>query len=204
MVHLQVKNLSKTYVSSPVLRDLSFEFDGGVIGIAGPNGSGKSTLMRCLAGLTLPSSGEIKWHIDGEDFTHKTVASKLGYAAPYVQLYEELSTRENLAFIRDLRYSETCASIPELSSQFELEDFIDSLFGEISSGQQQRVKLAAANIHQPPVICLDEPGTNLDEAGHKIIQTMIRSCEQAGGLVLLASNQSRELDLCDHVVKVTD
>lgn len=203
MVHLHVSNLSKTYISTPVLRKLSFEFDGGVIGIAGPNGSGKSTLMRCLAGLTLPTEGNITWHIEGDDYTHKTVAAKLGYAAPYVQLYEELTTRENLDFIRDLRYSEQCVSIEDLMTQFELEGFIDSLFGEISSGQQQRVKLAAASVHQPPVICLDEPGTNLDEAGQSIIRHMIGECVNAGGLVLLATNQSRELDLCDHIVNVS-
>ena len=204
MVTLKVDSLAKSYASDPVFRNLSFHFSGGIIGIAGPNGSGKSTLLRCISGLTLPSSGTVQWDIDGSDYSNTTVAKALGYAAPYVQLYEELTAFENLKFIRDLRSSQTCESLAELIKTYDISGFADSLFGELSSGQQQRVKLAASSIHRPKILCLDEPGTNLDDAGQEIIKQMIQSCADSGGMVLLASNQIRELDLCDEVLNVAE
>lgn len=204
MVTLKVDALAKSYASTLVFKNLSFQFKGGIIGIAGPNGSGKSTLLRCISGLTLPSSGTVKWHVNGTDYTNKTVSKILGYAAPYVQMYEELTASENLNFIRNLRASQQCMSQPELVKVFGLTNFSDSLYGELSSGQQQRVKLAAAAIHLPSILCLDEPGTNLDLAGHDIIKQMITKFSENGAMVLLASNQARELDLCDHVLNVAE
>lgn len=204
MVTLKVNSLAKSYASESVFQDLSFQFEGGIIGIAGPNGSGKSTLLRCISGLTLPSSGSVVWQVDGKEYSNKTVSGVLGYAAPYVQLYEELTAIENLTFIRDLRSNQGCEPITKLIDTFEITEFSDSLFGELSSGQQQRVKLAASSIHQPKILCLDEPGTNLDEAGHDIIKQMTRTCVDEGGMVLLASNQNRELELCDDVLNVAE
>lgn len=202
MVELKVNSLSKTYTSERVLKNLSFEFSGGIIGIAGPNGSGKSTLMRCISGLTTPTDGSVQWIVSGEEFSNKTVTHALGYAAPYVQLYDELTASENLQFISDLRSTQNCEPMSVLIQTFDLSDFSDSLFGELSSGQQQRVKLAAAAIHQPKILCLDEPGTNLDEAGHSIVKNMADTCIKNKGMVLLASNQARELDLCEYVVEL--
>lgn len=204
MVTLKVDKLAKSYASEPVFRNLSFQFSGGIVGIAGPNGAGKSTLMRCVSGLTRPTDGTIEWTIDGEEYEPGTISFALGYAAPYVHLYEELTTSENLTFIRDLRSSQSCEPISDLVQVFDLPGFLDSPFGELSSGQQQRVKLAAAVVHRPVILCLDEPGTNLDEAGHRIVNQIIRSRVENKGLVLLASNQPRELDLCDHILSVEE
>jgi len=204
MVTLKVNSLAKSYASEQVFRDLSFQFSSGVIGIAGHNGSGKSTLLRCISGLTLPSSGTVLWNVDNSEYSNKTVSQALGYAAPYIQLYEELTALENLKFIRDLRSSQPCESLSVVVEIYGISGFADSLFGELSSGQQQRVKLAASVIHRPRILCLDEPGTNLDVAGYEIIQKMIQSCRENGGLVLLASNQMRELDLCDDVLNVAE
>jgi heme ABC exporter ATP-binding subunit CcmA len=204
MVTLKVDELAKSYTSETVFKNLSFHYSGGIIGVAGPNGSGKSTLLRCVSGLTRPTSGAVEWSIHGDKYSNKTITYKLGYAAPYVNLYEELTASENLQFIRDLRSSQACETLSDLVQRYDLTTFADSLFGELSSGQQQRVKLAAAAVHRPSILCLDEPGTNLDEAGHQIIERMIHSCAENDGLVLLASNQTRELDLCDHVLQVAD
>lgn len=185
-----------------MLRDLSFSIEGGITGIAGPNGSGKSTLMRCLAGLSRPGSGSVEWTLNGTAISPSDLTKHLGYAAPYVQLYEELTVRENLLFLRNIRTGQICETEQMLSENFELAGFIDTSFGDLSSGQQQRVKLAAAAIHQPNILCLDEPGTNLDEYGHALVKKLAARCTQNNGMVLLASNQHRELDLCDQIIDV--
>lgn len=171
--------------------------------MAGSNGAGKSTLLRCISGLISPNSGTITWSVDDNNLSPKQIKPHLGYAAPYVELYEELTARENLQFIRDLRSSQDCEVISNLVNQYELTTFADSLYGELSSGQQQRVKLAAAVVHKPSILCLDEPGTNLDEKGHAIVERMTQQCVGSGGIVILASNQPHELDICDVLIQLT-
>lgn len=200
MIKLSIRNLSKNYSNNEVFRDLNVKHNGGKMGIAGSNGAGKSTLLRCLSGLISPSSGTIVWSINAGNYPPTEISSFLGFAAPYVELYEELTARENLDFIKNLRSHQPCDNIPDLIIRFEIERFADSLYGKLSSGQQQRVKLAAAVIHRPSILCLDEPGTNLDEDGHAIVKRMADHCVDNGGIVILASNQPHELQLCDSVV----
>ncbi|CAN5182372.1 heme ABC exporter ATP-binding protein CcmA [soil metagenome] len=200
MIKLSIRNLSKYYSNKEVFRDLDFEHSGGKIGIAGSNGAGKSTLLRCLSGLISPSSGSINWSLNDSNYPPKEISSFLGFAAPYVELYEELTARENLDFIKNLRSHQPCDNISDLITRFEIECFADSLYGKLSSGQKQRVKLAAAVIHRPSILCLDEPGTNLDEDGHAIVIRMADNCVENDGIVILASNQPHELRLCDSIV----
>jgi len=200
---LQVTGLEKKYTSEELFGGMSFRYGSGIIGISGTNGSGKSTLMKCISGLAVPSAGEIEWEVGGEAFNPSTISPHLGYAAPYVQLYEELTATENLQFISDLRHRQPCESIPDLIKLFEITPFRNSLYGEISSGQQQRVKLAAAAVHKPRILCLDEPGTNLDESGNAIVRQMADACLKRGGMVLLASNQAEELKICSEVIELS-
>jgi len=202
MIKLTISGLSKSYSGKEVFSELSFDYECGKIGVAGSNGAGKSTLLRCVSGLTLPDDGTVTWSVDGKNLSPKQIKPHLGYAAPYVELYEELTARENLQFIRDLRSSQDCEAISNLVNQYELSTFADSLYGELSSGQQQRVKLASAVVHKPAILCLDEPGTNLDEKGHAIVEQMTQRCVDSGGIVILASNQQHELDICDVCIRL--
>ena len=99
MTKLIADNLEKKFGRKTVFSALSIETDIPVLGIAGMNGSGKSTLLRCLAGLIKPTSGNVKWILDDKEIDRSDLKNYLGYAAPYVQLYEELTVRENLEFI---------------------------------------------------------------------------------------------------------
>ena len=202
MIKLTISGLSKSYSGKEVFSELSFDYERGKIGVAGSNGAGKSTLLRCVSGLTLPDDGTVTWSVYGKSLSPKQIKPHLGYAAPYVELYEELTARENLQFIRDLRSSQDCEAISNLVNQYELSPFADSLYGELSSGQQQRVKLASAVVHKPAILCLDESGTNLDEKGHAIVEQMTQRCVDSGGIVILASNQQHELDICDVYIRL--
>lgn len=203
MIQLKADNLQKRYGQKTVFSDLSIDTATSVLGIAGVNGSGKSTLLKCLAGLQKLTSGIFHWKIDGTPVDRKNLRNKLGFAAPYVQLYEELTVRENLEFIQNVRSLNHDMSVSDLLTPLGAHQLINHHFGELSTGQQQRIKLAAATIHNPDILLLDEPGSNLDEAGKEIIHSLVDSYKQSGRMVVIASNQQDELDLCNELIELS-
>lgn len=202
MIELKADNLEKRFGQKTVFSNLTIERGTPVLGIAGINGSGKSTLLKCLAGLLKPSSGSVHWAIDGEEIKRLNLKNRLGFAAPYIQLYEELTIRENLEFIRNVRSLHLKNSISELLGLFGAKQLLELHFGELSTGQQQRIKLAAAIIHDPDILLLDEPGSNLDEAGKEIILSLVERYKDTGRMVVIASNQQDELALCNEIIKL--
>jgi heme ABC exporter ATP-binding subunit CcmA len=200
MIELRITSLAKQYGNNIVFSDLSFRVSSSVIGIAGTNGSGKSTLLKCISGLLKPTAGHVQWSIDNQEVEKKDLRKTAGFVAPYVQLYEELTVRENLTFILRLRQAENSTTIEDLLEELDARYFSESHFGELSTGQQQRIKLAAALIHKPRILILDEPGSNLDEKGKHTVKDVVDRHRKDQFLVLLASNQKQELDLCDNIL----
>ncbi|MEX0994788.1 MAG: ABC transporter ATP-binding protein [Balneolaceae bacterium] len=203
MISLSVHNLGKNYGQNIVFRNLSFTLPSQVTGIAGNNGSGKSTLLRCLAGLLKPTGGRVTWYRDKNEIAFKKLNQTLGFAAPYVELYEGLSSRENLQFLLDLKKDQQ--NPPDLHrhlQRFDAAELSNKKYGELSTGQRQRIKLAASCLHQPSILCLDEPGTNLDPRGKILVRETIEQFKQEGKMVLLASNLEEEIRLCDHVINL--
>lgn len=201
MIHLTVSSLYKNYGSVAALSGISFQATSDIIGISGHNGSGKSTLLKCLAGLLRPSRGEVTWQMDGTVHKKENLLRNLGFSAPYISLYEELTVVENLQFISDIRGSKQTRPIEELLTMFECQPFRDSLFSSLSTGQQQRARLAAATLHDPPILLLDEPGSNLDQQGRDMVKTITSHYRnQKNRMLIIASNQKEELDLCNQII----
>ncbi|MEX0684825.1 MAG: ABC transporter ATP-binding protein [Balneolales bacterium] len=200
MITLETKQLAKRFGNKTVFSHIDINFQNDILGIGGPNGSGKSTLLKCLAGLLRPSAGSFCWDTGDKKLDGPMLPKEIGFAAPYINHYSELSVKENLAFISSLRSLQNADSrIDDIMQVLDIFDHKDGIFGRLSSGQQQRVKLAAALIDQPKVLFLDEPGTNLDKQGNEIIKSLIRDFVSGGGTVILASNNEDELELCDQV-----
>lgn len=212
MFSLQCSNLAKFYGKNEVFRGLNFRLDrASCVGIQGPNGSGKSTLMKCLSGLLRPSEGEITWKINGKPVDNRQLRFHAGYAAPYITLYNELSVTENLSFLRRLRSGHApglaafrtdhnepfCPDLNGILELASLSDLAGRDFGTLSSGQQQRVRLASALVADPPILMLDEPGTNLDSDGIALVSALVSRHRQRGGLVFISSNREEELVLAD-------
>ncbi len=203
MFFLECTNLAKFFGKTKVFRGLNFRFEGALcVGIQGANGSGKSTLMKCLSGLLRPSEGEIQWLCHGEPISTQSIRHFLGFAAPYIHLYHELSVSENLSFIKRLRPFMAQASLPtkpptlqEILEMTSLSGIENRDFGLLSSGQQQRVRLASALIADPPILMLDEPGTNLDAEGIALVAELVARQIKRGGMVFLSSNREDELAL---------
>lgn len=203
MISLHVQQLSKNFGQNRVLQNISFHHDKGVLGIAGPNGSGKSTLLKCISGLLRPGSGSITWKSDQQVIGANAIKQKLGYAAPYISLYRELSVIENLRFLSKLRKAKPDhSSAKQLLARLELDHIAEKPYGTLSTGQQQRARLAAALFIGPDILLLDEPGSNLDEQGRILIKNIVARAKEEQKLVILASNSQEELALCDRIFSV--
>lgn len=203
MISLQVTQLSKSFGKNRVWQSLTFRHSEGILGIAGPNGSGKSTLLQCLSGLLKPSSGSIIWKNDHGEISMEELKYKMGFAAPYVSLYRELSISENIHFLSKLRkISPDPSFLDMLLSQVGLDHIDGQPFGTLSTGQQQRARLAAALFTDPDILLLDEPGSNLDEKGKELIADIADTARAKGKFMILASNDPEELELCDDIFSI--
>ena len=192
---LQATRLSKRFGNRVVLRDLNFEVArGSCAAVVGFNGAGKSTLLRLVAGLVSPSRGEISW--DG----WRTRAF-CALAAPDAPVYRELSCLENLQFFS------RGASISRLKTHLEtwqLGARERDLAGDLSSGLRVRLGLCVADWfceNGAPILLLDEPSANLDDAGRELVGAMIAR-QKSRGIVLLATNDSRDFEWCQSRIVV--
>ena len=205
MYSVTLHNLGKRYGPNTVLNAITFSHDSGVLGIAGSNGSGKSTLLKCMAHLLKPTSGTVRWNKGPDELSPGRLKSSLGYLAPYINLYDELTAIENLHFISRLRKRDTTVEyIRDRLNKVEAGPFASRPFGKLSTGQQQRVKLAAALVHRPDILFLDEPTANLDRKGRDTVHSVVRMLSSNGRFVVLASNSDTELAWCDRIYSVEE
>lgn len=201
MLSLEVNKLSKSYNRRTVFSDLSFQHSDGILGISGSNGSGKSTLLKCLAQLIRPKKGTIQWSDSTTILTKEEIKPLISYAAPYVNLYAELTAFENLEFVQEVSGEEkNSESIHQILEFVQMKEFSGQLFKKLSTGQQQRIKLASALVRNSKVLFLDEPGSNLDELGHQLVANIVDQQKKKGCLVIIASNDPKEIELCDNVI----
>ena len=173
--------------------------------MTGANGSGKSTLLKIIAGVMTPAKGAIKLEVAGENVEEEERPLYMGYVAPYLNVYDGFTARENLEFIAKVRsLSRENGEIDQLIELVTLKGRENDLVQKYSSGMKQRVKYAAAMLTKPPVLLLDEPSTNLDVAGIKMVQRVLEIQRERKGVVILASNNAEEVSWCDHVICVED
>jgi heme exporter protein A len=194
MASLCGTGLGKRYGARAVFRGLNFAvYSGTVAAIVGANGAGKSTLLRMICGLVRPTVGQVEWRDDGRSVVQPAALSEIcGLAAPDAPLYRELSAMENLEFFARARgLSSDVNQWGEHLAQFGLGSRADDLAGDLSSGLRARLSLAVATLHAPPVLLLDEPAANLDEAGRDILRRVLDT-QRARGLALVATNDARE------------
>jgi ABC-2 type transport system ATP-binding protein/sodium transport system ATP-binding protein len=182
--------------------DLSFNTRGGeVFGLLGPNGAGKTTTLRMLLGLLRPTSGRAL--VVGHDscLQPEEVKRRVGLVSASVGVYPHLTAREMLLFFADL-YGVPPAmardELDRLSGLFELKDLLDRRCATFSTGQKQRVNLARALIHRPPILLLDEPTLGLDVLGSQVVVEFIAHLREEGKAVILTTHHLDEAErLCD-------
>lgn len=176
---------------------------GEVFGFLGPNGAGKTTTMKMVAGLLKPSEGRV-W-VDGIDTTDDPVAVKqrIGYIPDRPYLYERLTGSEFLRFIGGiygLAPELIISRSTELLSFISLGDFGDELIEGYSHGMKQRLTLAAALLHRPPLLVIDEPMVGLDPAGARLIKQVFRDYADQGRTVFVSTHTLEVAEaICDRV-----
>ncbi len=202
--HLTVSGLAKSFGRRTLFRDLAFSLGpSSSLAVAGPNGSGKSTLLQIVAGLQVASAGEVELACRGEVVQPADRPQRVGFVAPYLNVYDDFTARENLRFIADVRrLRSTDQSIDGLLARVGLDGRQDDLVKTFSSGMKQRVRFATALLADPWLLILDEPGSNLDDRGRRLVKGIVETHTEAGGAVILATNLPGEAELCGKMLSL--
>ena len=205
---VEVKDLKKSYNLKEAVRGISFKIkDNEILGLLGPNGSGKTTTIGMMLGLLKPSNGEII--IDGKKIEDNRIEilKKINFISPYIELPKKLTVKQNLIVFGKL-YSvpDIKKRIEYLSEKLRLEDLLNRITGELSSGQKNRVSLAKALINNPKVLFLDEPTASLDPEIGDFVRTFLENYKKEKKIsILLASHNMNEVTrLCKSILMMKD
>jgi len=205
---VEVKDLKKSYDLKEAVRGISFKIkDNEILGLLGPNGSGKTTTIGMMLGLLKPSNGEII--IDGKKIEDNRIEilKKINFISPYIELPKKLTVKQNLIVYGKL-YSvpDIKKRIEYLSEKLRLEDLLNRITGELSSGQKNRVSLAKALINNPKVLLLDEPTASLDPEIGDYVRTFLENYKKEKKIsILLASHNMNEVTrLCKSILMMKE
>ena len=206
---LDVRALTKRYGALTAVRDLSFQVrPGEVFGLLGPNGSGKSTTVKVLAGLLTPTDGSVL--LDGRDALADVLTYKatLGYVPEEPHLYTYLTGPEYLQLVGRLR------RIPDDRLNAKIDRFLDLLglwddryqtLSSYSKGMRQKILIAAAVLHNPRVVILDEPFSGLDVTAARVLKAFVRALAAEGKMVVFSSHVLEVVEqVCSRVVILKD
>jgi heme exporter protein A len=199
---IEATGLTKIFNRRKIFADVTFQLGAGeALAITGRNGSGKSTLVKILSGVLSPTRGEVVLRgSGGEAVAHIDRYRHIGLVSPYLQLYDEFTGWENLDMVRKVRgIAATDALLRSLLERVNLDDRRDDLVRTYSSGMKQRLKYAFALVHEPPILILDEPTSNLDREGIRVVYAIMQE-QKSEGILLVATNDVEDLAYCDRVI----
>ena len=202
--NLQIDSLSKIYNGVEAVKSISFTIKRNeIIGLLGPNGCGKTTTIGMILGLLKPSSGKVL--IDNQDIEKNRVdiLKKINFISPYIELPKKLTVKQNLFVYGKLYNVENLDNkIDYLTERLRLNEILNCITGELSSGQKNRVSLAKAIINDPILLLLDEPTASLDpETGDFVREFLEDFQKERENSILLASHNMSEVErLCTSVM----
>ena len=201
---IEVKNITKKYGSFTAVDNISFKVkDGEIIGLLGPNGAGKSTTMNTITGFIEQTDGEVI--VNGYDTVKKAkrARSQIGYMPEGVPLYTDLTVKEFITFmaeLRKLKRNDKKEKVQKIMEQTGLKEMQNKLIKNLSRGQKQRVSLAGALIGDPEVLILDEPTVGLDPKQITEIRSLIKELGKNHTVILSSHILSEVSQICDKVI----
>jgi heme exporter protein A len=200
---VELNNLIKYFGRRLIFDGINFSFTSrNIYGISGPNGSGKSTLVKIIADLISPTRGKVDHKFGKKIIEPEDLHNYLGFVSPYLFLYDEFTAEENLIYsssIRGIKFNQERSDF--LLSELKLFDRRKDLVRGYSSGMKQRLKFIFALLHEPQLIILDEPTSNLDNSGKEIVYKIIME-ESKKNLIVIASNEESDLRLCTEIIEL--
>ena len=201
---IKVTNLKKSYGTKEAVKNINFEIkENEIIGLLGPNGSGKTTTIGMILGLLKPTSGEVL--INGLKIEENPIEilQKINFISPYIELPKKLTVKQNLIVYGKLYSVKNLNErIDYLVSKLRLENLLNRVTGELSSGQKNRISLAKAIINDPNVLLLDEPTASLDPEIGDFVRTFLENYKKEKKVsILLASHNMDEVTrLCSSIM----
>ncbi len=203
MAIIEAENLGHNFGGETVLKGVDFAVkEGEIFGLIGPSGAGKSTLMRAFTGYLEPSEGEAKVFGSSPTTFGATDRRRMGFMPQGFVLYKELSVRQNLNFVAglyDLKLFERRRLVPEALKFVELWDHRRKAAANISGGMQRRLQLAAAIVHGPDLLFVDEPTANLDPVLRRKFWDGFRALRDRGHTIFVTTQYLGEAEACDRV-----
>jgi ABC-2 type transport system ATP-binding protein len=201
---IEVINLSKSYKNKLAVNNISFKVgEGEIIGLLGPNGCGKTTTIAMILGLLKPSHGKVLINKKNIENHRIDLLHKMNFISPYIELPKKLSVKQNLTVYGKLYSVKNLSErIEYLAHKLRLDDFLNSITGELSSGQKNRVSLAKSLINNPTILLLDEPTASLDPETGDFIRTFLENYKKEKKIsILLASHNMNEIKrLCSSIL----
>jgi ABC-2 type transport system ATP-binding protein len=205
---VEVKNLTVQFGDFKAVNDISFKVSRGeIFGFLGANGAGKTTTIRVLCGLLEPTAGDVRVAGLGFEDGGNAIKSKVGYMSQKLTIYQDMSVAENMSFIASLRKMEEAKF---LARKKELFDFIHfkhdekALVKELPGGLKQEVSLAAAMLHDPEIVFLDEPTAGVAPASRNRFWSLIRRVAAAGKTVFVTTHYMDEAEQCGRIALMRD
>ena len=205
---IEVKNLTKKFGGFLAIDDLSFTIeDHEIVGLLGPNGAGKTTTMNMITGLIAPTKGKIL--IDGIDVDRypAKIKEKIGYMAENIPLYTNLTVREFLRFMAEIRKvskKDIKPRIDKLIDDLNLKKVENRLIKNLSKGYKQRISLAGTLIGEPEIIVLDEPMVGLDPEQISDMRDLIKSLKKEHTVIFSSHILSEVSQICDKLIIISD
>jgi len=200
---VEVKNLTVQFGDFRAVDDITFSVSAGeIFGFLGANGAGKTTTIRVLCGLLKPSAGFVR--VAGVGFEHgeQIIKSKVGYMSQRFTLYNDLTVEENLSFTASLRKMDSKLYVARRNELLELISFdrpLNTKVADLSGGMKQQVSLAAALLHDPEIVFLDEPTAGVTPASRARFWSLIRKIAERGKTVFVTTHYMDEAEQCGRI-----
>jgi ABC-type multidrug transport system ATPase subunit len=202
--HMQIdlKGVGKKFRKEWIFRNLSLQFKPlGRYALVGHNGSGKSTLLQVVAGVQLPSEGEVAYTVSEQKLDVEQAVFNMSYSAPYQELIEELTAEEMFDFHFRFRRKQGEFSSKQFFEEIELLGAKEKMLKYFSSGMKQRFKLALCAYTEAQMYLFDEPTTNLDRQGVTWYKMLLNN-KLSNKTLIISSNVEEEYEMCDQVINL--
>jgi ABC-2 type transport system ATP-binding protein len=201
---LELRNVTKRYDKFLAVDDLSLNIEkGSVFGLLGPNGAGKTSTIRMMMGITMPDSGEVI--VFNEPFRREHL-KRIGYLPEERGLYKKMKIMDQLVFLAELKgvpRAEAASRARKWCDRLELGGWIEKKVEELSKGMQQKIQFAAAVLHDPEFLILDEPFAGLDPANADVLKDVLLEQRKAGKTILFSTHRMDQVEkLCDSICLV--